>query len=244
MTEQLIPDYISQDDYLWRHLKSVPAFRGVLRAVEARFYQQISLPSPILDVGCGDGHFAQMTFNHQIAAGIDPWWGPLKKGKRSGMYKQVFQCMGDQMPFPDNHFASAFSNSVLEHIPDVEAVLKETNRVMQMNGRFVMTMPSQYFTENLGGATLFEKLKLMGIADKYRDFFNGISRHAHTDSPEIWAERFADAGFAIERWQYYFSKKALYALEIGHIQELHAAVMHFLTVHGIIAPWESNLKYT
>ncbi|GIK54534.1 MAG: methyltransferase domain-containing protein [Chloroflexi bacterium] len=234
----------NSDDLLWRQLKTIPAFRAILRAVEARFYGCVELPAPVLDVGCGDGHFSQMTFPGRLAAGIDPWWNPLKKSAQAGQYEVLAQAMGDQLPFPDNHFASAFSNSVLEHIPDIQPVLNDVNRVLQLDGRFLITMPSQYFTEWLGGSAFFEKLGADGLADWYRRKFNGISRHAHTDPPEVWAARLAQAGFAIERWQYYFSKEALRALEIGHAQGIPAALMHALTGHWIVAPWESSLKWT
>ncbi|RMH01538.1 MAG: methyltransferase domain-containing protein, partial [Chloroflexi bacterium] len=236
--------FTNGDDLLWRHLKTVPAFRALLRAVEARFYQHISLPEPVLDLGCGDGHFAQMTFARPLMAGIDPWWGPLQKARRTGMYQLVVQGMGDRMPFPNGAFASIVSNSVLEHIPDVQSVLNEAARVLQINGRFVMTMPSHYFTAYLGGAQFFESLGLPALAERYRQFFNFISRHAHTDPPEQWAERLAQAGFQVERWQYYFSRSALRALEWGHVQGVPAAIMHALTGHWIVAPWESSLHRT
>jgi SAM-dependent methyltransferase/4-amino-4-deoxy-L-arabinose transferase-like glycosyltransferase len=238
------PSPFAEDDLLWRQLKTIPAFRAVLRAVESRFYYAVDLPGPTLDVGCGDGHFAQMTFNRRIEAGIDPWWGPLQKAERSAAYDLVLQGMGDRLPFPDGHFASAFSNSVLEHIPDVQAVLNETSRVLQRNGRFLITMPSHHFTEWLGGAQFCERLNLPGLADQYRWGFNHISRHVHTDEPEAWSARLAAAGLAVERWQYYFSPQALHALEIGHAQGLPAAVMHALTGHWILAPWESSLAVT
>ena len=148
------------------------------------------------------------------------------------------------MPFPDNYFATAISNSVLEHIPDIQAVLNEISRVLQPGGQLVITMPSHYFTEKLGGAAFFERLGFSGMADNYRRFFNYISRHAHTDGPEVWAERLAQAGFTIERWQYYFSEKALRTLELGHVQGVPAAIMHFLTGHWIVAPWRSSLRQT
>ncbi len=236
--------FLPEDDLLWRQLKTIPAFRAVLRAVESRFYYAVDLPAPVLDVGCGDGHFAQMTFDHNLDVGIDPWWNPLKKSYRAGAYDLLLQGMGDQMPFPDNYFASAFSNSVLEHIPDIQPVLNETGRVLQENGRFLITMPSQYFTQELGGALWLEKLNMPGLADRYRTFFNKIARHEHTDGPEVWARRLAQAGFVIERWQYYFSAEALHALELGHVQGLPSALLHLLTGTWIVAPWESSLKYT
>lgn len=233
------------DDLLWQQLKTLPAFRALLRAVEARFYAHVPLPEPTLDVGCGDGHFARMAFpGRRITAGIDPWWRPLLKSVRAGNYEAAVQALGDSLPFADGYFAGAFSNSVLEHIPDIQPVLNEVSRVLQPGARFVITTPSHYFTQYLGGAAFFERLRLDGLAVRYRDFFNFVSRHAHTDSPHTWAERLAEAGFAIERWQYYFSRSALRALEVGHVQGLPSAALHALTGHWIIAPWESSLGPT
>lgn len=236
--------YLPTDDLLWRQLKSIPAFRALLRAVESRFYHAVELPAPILDLGCGDGHFAQMTFTQPLDAGIDPWWGPLQKARRSGQYLTLAQAMGDRLPFPDHTFASAISNSVLEHIPDIQPVLNDLSRVMQPGGRLVITMPSHHFTQNLGGAAFLARLGLPGMADRYRHFFNYISRHAHTDTAEVWAERLAQAGFQVERWQYYFSTAALRALEWGHVQGLPSAILHALTGHWLVAPWESSLSRT
>ncbi|MFN2187205.1 MAG: glycosyltransferase family 39 protein, partial [Candidatus Promineifilaceae bacterium] len=234
----------TQSDLLWEHLKTVPAFRALLRSVEARFYQHIELPGPILDIGCGDGVFADLTFEQPVAVGVDPWWGPLKKAVRTHAYDLTAQGLGDSLPFASNSFASAFSNSVLEHIPEVQPVLYEIHRVLKPDGRFVATMPSHLYTTELGGAKFLERLRLNSMADLYRRSFNRIARHEHVDPPEIWAARFADAGFAVEQWQYYFSTKALRALEIGHLQGIPSAVLHALTGHWILAPWESNLKIT
>jgi SAM-dependent methyltransferase/4-amino-4-deoxy-L-arabinose transferase-like glycosyltransferase len=236
------------EDLLWQHLKSVPAFRALLRAVEARFYRRLvasgAIQEPILDIGCGDGHFAQMAFDERLAAGIDPWWGPLRKACRAGAHRLIIQGMGDQMPLADEQFATVISNSVLEHIPGVQAVLQDANRVLKPGGRLIFTTPSHYFTEHLAGARFFESLRLGSLADRYRRFFNFVSRHRHTDSPEVWAERLFQAGFMVEEWQYYFSREALRALEVGHLQGLPAAAMHFLTGHWILAPWRSSLHWT
>ena len=234
----------NESDLLWLYLKSVPAFRALLRAVESRFYQHIELPEPVLDLGCGDGLFAELTFENRLSAGVDPWWGPLRKAIKSSAYDSVVQGYGHNLPYPDGHFASAISNSVLEHIPDLQPVLYEIHRVLQDDGQFVVTMPSQYFTNDLGGAMFLEKLHLKSLADGYRRIFNRIARHAHADAPEKWADRFADAGFSVSRWQYYFSTEALHALELGHFQGIPSAIIHALTGHWILAPWKSSLGIT
>lgn len=235
------------DDLLWQHLKTLPAFRALLRAIEARFYHQIDFPEPILDLGCGDGDFASHTFNEygrRVNVGLDPWLPPLTHSVEKRVYDLALQAAGAEMPFPSNHFKSAFSNSVLEHIPDIQPVLNETGRVLAPDGLFLMTSPNHRFTEMLGGALFFERFGLQGLGERYRTFFNKISRHAHTEGIEWWAARLAEAGMQVERWQYYFSPAALHTLEIGHIQGGPSAVMRALTGKWIVAPTKANLALT
>jgi ubiquinone/menaquinone biosynthesis C-methylase UbiE len=234
----------SGDDLLWRHLKTVPAFRALLRSVEARLFQQLDVPNPCLDLGCGDGHFAKIAFRHPLSVGIDPWRGPLEKARRAGSHRLLFQGMGHLMPFSDNTFSSVISNSVLEHIPNIQPVLHEVNRVLKDDGLLIFTTPSEHFTKLLAGGKWFDNHGFGGLAESYRKLFNKISRHYHTDSPDKWLERLEDAGFSVEKWQYYFSEVALHAMEIGHIQGIPSVLIHALTGHWIVAPWEKSLRPT
>lgn len=232
------------DDLLWRQLKAMPAFRGLLRAVEARFYEGLPLPEPTLDVGCGDGHFAQETFDRKIGAGMDPWWLPLKEARQRGNYKVLTQSLGDRLPFPSNYFASGFSNSVLEHIPDVDSVLADVNRVLQPGATFIFCSPSDYFLSFLSIGRFLRKVGLKPLAESYERFFNRISRHEHCDSPEVWRERLKRHGFAVEQWWYYFSPGAHAALEWGHYLGLPAAVSKVLFGRWILWPSRANLWLT
>jgi SAM-dependent methyltransferase len=232
------------DDLLWRHLKSVPAFRALLRSTEARLFQQVEIQSPSLDLGCGDGHFANIGLNQRISVGIDPWWGPLTKAVRTHAYAHLIQGYGDNLPFTSSFFRSVISNSVLEHIPTLQPVINEIYRVLQPGGRLFFSTPSDQFTERLFGAKWLERIGMSFGANWYRKFFNGISRHYHTDPPDIWLKRLNAAGFEDVTWRYYFSEKALHALEFGHFQGLPSAVIHAITGHWIVAPWRSSLAPT
>ncbi len=135
----------TKKDYLELNINSLPYFRGSLRAVEAKVYQEYELPHPIYDLGCGDGHFESITFDTKIDVGLDPWSAPLKEAVKTNGYDLVIQGNGDHVPFPDRTFKSAFSNSVLEHIPDVEAVLLETNRILEVGAPFIFCVPNHQF---------------------------------------------------------------------------------------------------
>ncbi len=234
------------NDLLWRNLASLPAFRGLLRAVEARFYQDLPLPEPTLDLGCGDAHFASITFDHPLAAGVDPWTPPLREARRlrPGVYRLLLQAYGDKLPFPSGHFASAMSNSVLEHIPDLPPVLAELGRVLRPGAPFIFCVPSDYFLAFLSISGVLDRIGLRPLGDAYRAFFNRISRHHHCDGPEVWRSRLTAAGFTLEKCWYYFSPGALQTLEWGHYFGLPAAVAHALTGRWVLAPNRANLALT
>ena len=240
------------DDQLWRQLKEMPAFRGLLRAVEARFYVGASpaspdglpLPPPVLDVGCGDGHFASIVFDDQLDAGLDPWWVPLVEARRRGAYRFLVQADGARMPYPSEHFASALSNSVLEHIPDVQAVLAETTRVLRPGAPFYFCVPSDNFRPFLSIGRALDALALHSPAESYRRFFNRISRHHHCDNAEIWRARLDQAGLVLDQWWAYFSREALTALEWGHYLGLPSLISKKLFGRWVLWPSRANLWLT
>src|SRR5512133_1866461 len=94
-------------DFLFLHTRDLPYFRAFLRAVESRFYQDLELAAPTLDVGCGDGHFAQLTFDRKLDVGLDPWTRPIHEAGTRGVYNVLTEADGADMPYPDAYFASA-----------------------------------------------------------------------------------------------------------------------------------------
>ncbi len=234
----------NQKDFLSLHLRELPYFRALLRSVEAVFYQDLSLPAPTLDLGCGDGHFASLTFDRLVEVGLDPWRAPLDEARRRGAYRWLVEADGGGIPFPDRYFASAFSNSVLEHIPHVEAVLTEAARVLKPGAPFIFCVPNQRFNASLSLAVFLDKMRLPSLARGYRAFFTRISRHHHMDEPSIWGERLERAGFVLEKWWDYFSPRALAVLEWGHYAGLPSLVTRKLFGRWILVPARWNLALT
>ncbi|MEW6401984.1 MAG: class I SAM-dependent methyltransferase [Chloroflexota bacterium] len=230
-------------DFLFLHISSLPYFRGFLRAVESSFYQDLTLPAPILDLGCGDGNFAELTFDCPIDVGLDPWHGPIHEAKQYWKYRLLVEANAGTMPLPDNWFASVFSNSVLEHIPNVEQVLAETRRVLQPGGLFVFCVPNHNFLPTLSIGKALDKVGLRSLGNLYRAFFNRISRHYHCDAPPVWQARLEQNGFVLEDWWHYFSPQALHVLEWGHYWGLPSLILHTLFRRWIVVPTRWNLYF-
>lgn len=234
----------AERDYLWLNLRELPYFRAVLRAVEARSYKQFDLPGPILDLGCGDGQFVTTAFDTALDVGLDPWTGPVRLAGKAGGHRLIIQGSGDQLPFPAAYFGSAISNSVLEHIPELDPVLAEMARVLQPGARFVFCVPNHNFLHNLSISNFLDRIGLRFLGEAYRLFFNAISRHYHCDAPEVWQERLARAGFEIERYWHYFSPKALHILEWGHYWGAPTVFNHFVFRRWILVPQRWNFILT
>lgn len=231
-------------DLLTQHLRELPYFRAMLRAVEARIMGRQELPAPTLDVGSGDGHFAQVTYDRLIDVGLDPESATMREAQRRGAYRMLTLADGALMPFPDRTFASALSNSVLEHILGVEAVLNELGRVLQPGAPFVFTVPNPGYRDELSIALLLRKVGLDRLGDAYREWFMRMSRTWNVFDEEGWRARLDEAGFDLRESTRYFSPQALRALEWGHYFGGPTLLSRWLTGRWVLAPTAWNLGLT
>lgn len=227
----------SGEDFLRAHLREVPAFRALLRSVEARFYRDLPLAGPVLDLGCGDGHFASLALPGLAPVGVDLSAGVLREAVRRRVYRAVVRADAAYLPFRSEVFGTVVSNSVLEHIPGVEAVLAEISRVLKPGGRLAFSVPSEHFAEYLSVGRLLKRLGLGRLAGAYRRFFNRISRHVTCESPAWWAARLKAVGLEPVEYRYYFSPGATALLEWGHLYGLPALVFKKLVGRWVLAPW-------
>jgi SAM-dependent methyltransferase len=229
-----------QRDYLTEHLVSVPAFRALLRSVEARMIGALDLPRPILDLGCGDAHFAQAAFTTPLDAGIDPSPQAIAQAARRGMHRELRIADSRALPFANGAFATVLSNSVVDHIPEIEPTLQQVHRVLRPQGIFVFTTPSQHFGEYLFFTDLFRCLGLKSLSRRYENYFNHISRHFRTDSAPTWIERLERFGFAVREWRSYFSRQALHVFDLAHYYSAPALIYKKVVGRWIVAPWRAN----
>ncbi len=230
----MTPDSVER--ILRAHLSEMPLHRVLMRSVEAAILSEIEFPRPLLDVGCGDGHFASVLFPEGTDAGIDPGMAECVESRGRGVYRIVVRGDSSALPFESGSFSSVLSNCVFEHIPDIDSTIREIARVLARGGVFACTVISEHFSEFLTDGRAWARLGLSRAHAAYLDWFNRKSIHLHFDSPATWRARFEGAGLDVRRWRYYLSPAAARAFHRAHYLSLPHLAARKLTGRWIPLP--------
>jgi SAM-dependent methyltransferase len=230
-------------DYLTRQLQEMAPHRAILRAVECKFMGRVPLRGPVLDIGCGDGHFASIAYDRlPIDVGIDVMSRDLPEAAaRTDVYRHVMFASATALPYSDGAFNTVISNCVIEHIPDNAAVLREIARVLRSGGLFATTLPSEHYPEYLLGATALRKVGMGRLGEGYGRFFNHISRHHHVHSPAEWRTRLETAGLDVVEQTYYFSPAAHRRFDLSHYLGVPQLISKRLLGRWVLFDWQPRL---
>jgi SAM-dependent methyltransferase len=118
-----------------------------------------------LDIGCGVGQVVgRLTAAGYEAWGVDVSESNLERARKLSARCQLYD--GKQLPFPDQHFASAGALNVLEHVEEPEAFIQELARVVEPGGRIVLSSPN--FFRVLGFRDYHPRMR--GWGQKWRNW--------------------------------------------------------------------------
>jgi len=95
----------------------------------------------VLDLGAGAGIVPYMNFRGAVArvCGVDP----SPRVHDNPNLDDSEQGFGEAIPYPDASFDVVFSDNVLEHLSDPDAVFREVHRVLKPGGTFVAKTPNR-----------------------------------------------------------------------------------------------------
>jgi SAM-dependent methyltransferase len=164
---------------------------GLWRAAEIAALREQEFIHPVLDLGCGDGMVTSMVLP-RVEIGLDPDQKELAKAARLGIYQQFEALPVEDTRLPDECVATILSNSVLEHLPDIDAALRSAARLLRPGGRLILTTPNAAFSRwlllPLGGYARWRNQKL---------------QHLNIWPVETWAEHLRRAGLQVECYRPY-----------------------------------------
>jgi SAM-dependent methyltransferase len=143
--------------------------------------------SPSLDFGCGDASFASMVFKN-ADYGVDHDPEALAVAKKFNVYGQLVLSSEKSIPLPDESVMTIFSNSVLEHVSDLNAIVKEWHRVLKPGGRILFTVPTAQLRIDLA--------KYFG--QKESDRINLEYWHRNLLTEQQWSELLHKTGFEVK----------------------------------------------
>lgn len=152
-----------------------------LRSIEIdRLASAMDVEGLGLDLGCGDGILTDILFKRAgktprlVGIDIDPL--ETEAAAAYPFYERIHTCPANAIPEPDDTFDYVVSNSVLEHIPDLESVIGEVSRVLKPGGRFFFTVPGPGFHENLRGSVIgVDRRRYLADLDRRLAHFHYLS---------------------------------------------------------------------
>ena len=184
-------------NFILNYMAMAPFALAFERILECKIYSRLEFARPILDIGCGDGLFSKIIFADKIDTGIDPDPKEIEAARKRNIYEELITSGAGEIPKPNDFYNTIFSNSVLEHIPDLEEVFKEAHRVLSPQGRFYITVPSNCFDQFTIINQILVSAGAVKWAEKYKVFFNSFWKHYHAYSLEKWKNIAEGAGFKI-----------------------------------------------
>ncbi|MGD0571534.1 MAG: class I SAM-dependent methyltransferase [Sedimentisphaerales bacterium] len=160
LAEAIVDETVSYFDYLKLPYKNREDVEAILINDEktktdlVEFFDKEIFPlknKRILDVGCGKGGVVvACALKGAEAAGFDVDEREIDIAKRRAESYNLGNVSishgdGEKIPFKDNYFDLVMAMSVLEHVKDLEGVIKEMVRVTKPGGYCYVTVPNPIF---------------------------------------------------------------------------------------------------
>jgi SAM-dependent methyltransferase len=213
-----------------------PTALVIKECVRLRALRDVKCPSPILDVGCGDGLFAKLAFTNAEVWGIDIDGNEGRRAQASKAYRQVVLADITRAQLPERFFSSCVANCSLEHVPNLHAAATSILSSLKPGGRLFTFLPSRDWADFMATPSVLRALKLSPIASTLTEAINTLFKHHHLEDAEGWRRIFEEAGFIVDRVEPVGSTVSTMAFEAFLIPSLLGLVCKKITGRWTLTP--------
>ena len=184
---------ISPDDFA-RYFPYTPTALAIKECARLAVVRHFPCPGPILDVGCGDGLFAQMAFENTEVWGIDINASEGRWASASQAYRQVI--LGDvtHAQLPEAFFATCIANCSLEHVPRIDLALSSIHQSLQPGGRAYLFVPTPDWAKHFLSVRALESLGAPELAARLQHSIDRFFKHHQLHDATGWATLMNRAG--------------------------------------------------
>lgn len=193
-------------------LQYLPMALAVHEIMRMRALAEVGvLPTPLLDVGCGDGLFWEVLTRDLLSGksenvaglvGIDinPHELRLASLRLSPLGADVRMLDitedGSQRELDDRlgSFKTVIANCSLEHVPKLEVALANIKRYMAPDGELFLFVPAPRWSDAYVVKKVLGKISNR-LAGTYGGMWDGFYRHHHLYSGNVWAYLLRGVGF-------------------------------------------------
>ncbi len=221
---------------LRRYLEAAPLAWALPRSAEAALLAETPLAPPLLDVGCGDGLFAELSDRLRGAIGVDLGGREVRRAAHRAIYAATVQADAARLPFAAGSFATVVSISALEHMTDLDRVLAELARVLRPGGRLVMSVPGPEIATAMFWPRALRRLGLGWAARTYESLVNGCFHHHNLFSREDWSRRLGTFGLSVVAAHDFKSPRAAMLQDLSLPTAIVPALLRRLTGSWVLWP--------
>lgn len=209
---QMVELEVRRGDFT-RYFPSTPTALCIKECARLSSLRNESLGSPLLDVGCGDGVFAELVFQGLEAWGIDINAHETKLAAERGSYNRVITGDVTTYSLPESYFETCVANCSLEHVPRLDLALRAIHRTLKPGGTFITYVPNRDWAEALLSYRALSALS-PALAKRLQRFIDDFFVHENLHDQEGWRTVVSDAGFDVTRVDPVLSSATTVAFEM------------------------------
>lgn len=195
-----------------RYLPNASIAGAIWRSHEIIAINKTTLLRPALDLGCGNGIFAQTIFQDKLDFGLDISKEIVESAKKNRAYYKYIVADAHNIPLPNQSVQTVFSNSVFEHIPNLQEVLSEISRILKPGGQVIFTTHSPN-SKKFYGVRLLKKVHCKMLAKVYDRTFSHMLQLKTLWDLNTWVKNLSSAGMSIEEYKVIISPRSAFWFE-------------------------------